>query len=62
MIKEGLQNSQLNPKIHEYFIISQHGRLKNVDIPDDSINPILLPKKRHSNKTDNRRHTSSITS
>ena len=56
MIKEGcitkeLQNSQLNQNIHEDVIIRLHGRLQNTDIPDDSINPILLT-----------RHTSSITS
>ena len=50
MIKEGyitkeLQNSQLNPNIHEDGIIRLHGRLQNAEIPDDSINPILLPRK-----------------
>ena len=50
MIKEGyitkeLQNSKLNPNIHEDGIIRLHGRLQNTDMPDDSINPILLPRK-----------------
>ena len=48
MINEGcitkeLQNIQLNLNIHEDGIIRLHGRLQNADIPDDSINPILLP-------------------
>ena len=66
MIKRGcitkkLQKSQLNPNIHEDGIIRLHGRLNNAEIPHGLINPILLPRK-HSNKTDNRRHTSSIRS
>ena len=47
MIKEGcitkeLQNSPLNPHLHEDGIIRLYGRLQNADIPDDPINPILL--------------------
>ena len=50
MLKEGcltkeLQNSQLNPNIHEDGIIRLHGRLYNADIPDHSSNPLLLPRK-----------------
>ena len=44
-ITKELQNSSLNPNIHEDGIIRLHGRLQNADIPDDSINPILLPRK-----------------
>ena len=50
MIKEGyitkeLQNSQVNPNIHEDRIIRLHGKLQNANIPDDSINPIIFPRK-----------------
>ena len=44
IIKE-LQKSQPNRNINEDGIIKLHGRLQNADIPDDSINPILLPQK-----------------
>ena len=60
-IRKKLQKSQLNPNIHEDGIVRLHGRLNNAEIPHGLINPILLPRK-HSNKTDNRRHTSSIRS
>ena len=44
-ITKEFQNTQLNPNIHEDGIIRLHERLQNADIPDDSINPIPLPRK-----------------
>lgn len=44
-VTKELQNSQLNPNIHQNDIIRLHGRLQNTDLSHGSINPIPLPRK-----------------
>ena len=44
-LKKDIVNNQLNPKMDKDGIIRCYGRLVHADLPEETINPILLPKR-----------------
>ena len=43
VLNKSIVKSQLNHKIENYGLIRFYGRLDNADLPEETINPILLP-------------------
>ena len=43
VLNKSIARSQPNPKIENDGLIRCYGRLKNTDLPEETINPILLP-------------------
>ena len=43
VLNKSVVKSQLNPKIENDELIRCYGRLRNADLPEETINPILLP-------------------
>ena len=45
VLNKSIIKSQLNPKIENDGLIRCYGRLSNGNLPEETINPILLPKR-----------------